>query len=375
MEVHGHCAEEFAPVRDAFRQNFAEGLELGASVAVSQGGVVMVDLWGGDADTAGTPWAEDAIVNVFSVTKDMTAICVLMLVDRDLVDVEGPVAAYWPEFAANGKETVTVRHVLAHTSGIAGFDEPMRVEALYDWDLICDRLVAQKPWWEPGTAWGYSSFLGGYVLGEIVRRVTGSTLGQFFRDEVAEPLGADFHIGLDAQHDQRVGELVPPPMTLADMAASAGPDSLPGRMIGTFQTTGWEPATRAWRAAEIPSAGGFGNARSVDRVHAALACGGSLDGVTLMSPKTVELALEEDDPGEVLIPGDIRHGLGFAIESENVSLPPRAFFGRGWSGAHAVVDLDSQLSIAYVMNRMADDIDSDVRAPRLIEAAYTSIVG
>ncbi len=246
MEAYGYCADEFAPVREAFGQNFAEDLELGASVSVHRGGEVMADLWGGHANPAGTPWAEDTIVNVFSVTKDMTAICVLMLVDRGLVHVEAPVAAYWPEFAANGKKTVTVRHVLAHTSGISGFDEPMPVEGLYDWDLICDRIVAQKPWWEPGTAWGYSSFLGGYVLGEIVRRVTGRTLGEFFRGEVSGPLGADFHIGLDERHDHRVGELVPPAMTLADRAAAVGPNSLPGRMIPpTGRGSPWNRGSQA----------------------------------------------------------------------------------------------------------------------------------
>lgn len=374
MQIHGRCAIGFAPVQDAFERNFAEGRELGASVSVTLRGDVVVDLWAGDADSAGTPWARDTIVSVFSATKSMTAVCLLMLVDQGLVDVDAPVAVYWSEFGATGKENVTVRHVLAHRSGINGFDEPLPVEALYDSSLICDRIAAQRPWWEPGTAAGYSSFLGSFILGEIMRRVTGITVGEFFRRKVAEPLGADFHIGLDERHDPRAGELAMPATRPADLIALAGPDSLPGRMLRTFPVTWEEPTTRQWRAAEIPSMGGFGNARSLDRVHAALACGGSIDGVTLMSPKTVEMILEEDNSGENYIPTFTRYGLGWGIESESVSLPPRAFFAAGAGGARAMVDLDSQLSMAYAMNRMADSA-SDDRGPRLIEAAYASIAG
>ena len=211
MDVHGICRAGFEPVREALVANFEKGLELGASVAVTRDGETMVDLWAGDADPKGTPWAEHTIVNVYSTTKTMAATCVLMLADRGLVDLNAPVADYWPEFKQNGKEGVLVRHVMSHSAGLCGFDPPLEsVGELYDWDAICARLAAQMPWWEPGTASGYHAVTQGFLQGEILRRVTGRSIGTFFREEVAEPLGADFHIGLDPSLDDRVGELVPP---------------------------------------------------------------------------------------------------------------------------------------------------------------------
>ena len=189
------------PSGTAFAANFASGDEVGASVCVTRAGRTVVDLWAGDADTQGRPWAEDTIVNVWSTTKTMAATCVLMLADRGEVDLDAPVATYWPEFAANGKEGVLVRHVMSHSAGLAGWDPPIEVDVLYDWDRAVELLAAQATWWEPGTASGYHALTQGYLQGEIVRRVTGRSIGTFFREEVAEPLGADFHIGLPESED------------------------------------------------------------------------------------------------------------------------------------------------------------------------------
>ena len=204
MDIRGRYESGFEPVRDAFAANFDAGLELGASVAVTHDGEPVVDLWAGDASPDGTPWAEDTIVNVYSTTKTMAAICVLVLVDRGDIDLSAPVAKYWPEFSQNGKENVLVSHVMSHSSGLSGFDPPIeKVEELYDWVGITERLAAQAPWWEPGTASGYHAVTQGYLQGEIVRRVTGCSIGTFFRDDIAGPLGADFHIGLDPAHYAR----------------------------------------------------------------------------------------------------------------------------------------------------------------------------
>jgi CubicO group peptidase (beta-lactamase class C family) len=373
-EIHGKCAAGFEGVRDAFAANFDRGLDVGASVAVTHNGEPVVDLWGGDCDANGTSWKEDTIVNVYSTTKTMAATCILMLADRGLVDLYAPVAKYWPEFAQNGKEHVLVAHVMGHTAGLSGFDEPTPKD-LYDWNDIVGRLAAQAPWWEPGTKSGYHAVTQGFLQGEIVRRVTGKTIGNFFREEVAEPLGADFHIGLDPKHDARVADLIPPPnMKLGGGGLKKG--SIVARTFAGPPLTGNEPKTREWRAAEIPAAGGIGNARSVARVHSALACGGTVDGVTLMSEAGVERALEEQSRGkDQVLNANFVFGMGFGLTDATFPISPnkRAFFWGGWGGSLAVIDLDARVSIAYVMNRMEPNLMGDPRGAGIVKAAFESL--
>jgi len=257
----------------------------------------------------------------------MAATCMLMLADRGELDFDAPVATYWPEFAANGKEAVLVRHVMSHSAGVSGFDPPIAPEDLYDWDAVTTQLAGQAPWWEPGPQSGYHAVTQGFLQGEILRRITGRSIGSFSRDEVATPLGADFHIGLDESEDHRVADLVPPDMALA--AAGIELDSMAARTLLSCPLNGTEPRTRAWRAAEIPAAGGTGNARSVGRVHSALACGGEVDDVRLMSAAGVERILTEQTNGTDLVLGTpMRLGMGFGLMSEAVPLSPsqRAFF-------------------------------------------------
>ena len=371
MEIRGFCEPGFEAVQEAFAKNFEKGLELGASVAVTRDGHPVVDLWAGDADPRGRPWAEDTLVNVYSTTKTMAATCVLMLADRGLVDLHAPVAKYWPEFAQNGKEGVLVSHVMSHSAGLSGFEPPLdAVEELYDWDAICARLAAMSPWWEPGSCSGYHAITQGYLQGEIVRRVSGRSIGTFFREEVAEPLAADFHIGLDPVHDARVGELIPPGRGL--QSADMDPASIGVRTFAGAPLTAKEPRTRAWRGAEIPAAGGMGNARSVARVHSALACGGAVDGVRLMSETGVARILEEQTRGKDLVLGvPLVFGMGFGLNDASlpISPNPRAFFWGGWGGSLAVIDLDARVSIAYVMNRMVGDLVGDLRGGSIAAAA------
>ncbi len=374
-EIHGTTDPAFAAVRDAFAANFEEGLEVGASVAVTVDGKPVVDLWAGDRNPAGDPWEEDTIVNVYSTTKTMAALSVLMCADRGLVDFEAPVATYWPEFAANGKEGVLVKHVMSHSSGVAGFDPAIPVEALYDWDATVAHLAAQTPWWDPGTQMGYHAVTQGFLQGEIVRRVTGRSIGTFFRDEVAGPLGADFHIGLDAEHDHRVGDLVPPPDRMADMTPDAAA-TMSGRVLLSCPMDATETVTREWRGAEIPAAGGTGNARSVARVHAAMACGGSVDDVTLLGPDTLEAALVPQISGhDQVMDADFTYGMGFGLPNDLLPLPnPRTLFWGGWGGSLAIIDLDARLSFAYVMNRMAPELMGDQRGGTLAMAAYMALL-
>ena len=376
MKTNGTCEKRFEPVRDAFVANFDQGLELGASVCVTLDGRPVVDLWAGAAEPGGAPWVEDTIVNVYSTTKTMAALCVLMLADRGQLDLSAPVASYWPEFGQNGKERILVRHVMSHSAGLSGFDPPLEPERLYDWDAVVEHLAKQSPWWEPGTASGYHSLTQGYLQGEIVRRVSGRSIGTFFREEVAEPLGADFHIGLDPSHDARVGALVPPQSPPA--AAAAKPDSIAARTFASCELRGTEPRSSEWRRAEIPAAGGVGNARSVGRVHSALACGGEVDGVRLLSSASVAAILEEQTSGQDLVLGlPLRFGMGFGLKSDAFPLSPneRVCFWGGWGGSLALIDFDARLTVSYVMNRMASDLLGDPRGGGLVMAAFRSLEG
>jgi CubicO group peptidase (beta-lactamase class C family) len=373
MQTNGTCNPAFEAVRDAFVANFDAGGELGASVAVTVNGEPVVDLWAGLAASDGRLWERDTIVNVYSSTKTMASLCVLMLADRGKLDLDAPVATYWPEFAQNGKGGILVSHVMAHSAGLPGFDPSLQVTDLYDWKKCCDNLAAQAPWWQPGTAVGYHAVTQGYLQGELVRRIDGRTLGTFFREEVAGPLGADFHIGLDASYDRRVAELVPP----AHLNAIAGdPGSVAARMLsGGPALDATEPATRAWRAAEIPAANGHGNARSMARIHSALACGGSLGDVRLLSEKTLARVLELQIEGnDLALNMPVRFGMGFGLPGEFLPLPnERAFFWAGWGGSVAIIDLDARMSIAYAMNRMFPELIGDMRAAGIVTAAYTSL--
>lgn len=378
MEIQGFVKPGFEGVRDAFSANFDEGLEDGACVTVTKDGEFVVDLWAGEAHPDGRPWERDTIINVYSTTKTMAALCVLMLADRGEVDLAAPVATYWPEFATNGKEAITISHVMSHSAGLSGFDPPPEnVAFFYEWDACVERLAAQAPWWAPGTQSGYHAITQGYLQGEIVRRVTGRSIGSFFREEVAEPLGADFHIGLPASEDARVAQLVPPPNALGGGGDERPPkDSVAARTFAGAPLTATEPRTREWRAAEIPAAGGTGNARSVGRVHSALACGGAVDGVRLLSEAGVERILEEQVSGKDLVLGvPFSLGNGFGINSAKRPLGPnpRTFFWGGWGGSLAMTDLDARMTISYVMNRMAASLVGDLRGGKIAASAYASL--
>lgn len=377
MEINGTVNDGWAPVKEAFAANFANATELGASAFITHKGAPVVDIWAGARAPSGEPWEQDTIVNVYSTTKTMAALSLMMLVDRGLVDVHAPVATYWPEFAANGKEAITVAQVMSHQTGLAGFEPALTPTDLYDWDLCVENLAAMAPWWEPGTASGYHLVSHGYLIGEIVRRVDGRSIGTFFREEVAGPLGADFHIGFGPEHDDRCGELVPPDMgdRTGDMMA-LGADSVPVKAFLSCPLTGSEPRSRDWRAAEIPAAGGFGNARSVGRVHSALACGGTIDGVTLMKPETVAMITEEQCAGDDLVlMGPINFGLGFGLSGDAMPLPNSScFYWGGWGGSIAIIDPENQLTATYVMNHMEADLLGDQRGGSVVLAAYGALL-
>jgi CubicO group peptidase (beta-lactamase class C family) len=376
IEIHGNCDDRFSAIKDAFAKNFEDGLEIGASFAATIDGEFVADIWAGWVDAACTRrWERDTIVNVFSTTKVMAALCTLMLVDRGLLDLDAPVADYWPEFAQAGKDKLPVRYLLSHQSGLAGIVEQIPVEALFAWDRITSLLAAQKPLWRPGEHSGYHAMTYGFPLGEVLRRVTGETLGTFFREEVAKPLGADFLIGFSEEHDTRVAELVPP----ESAEAAAGILYTESQFSEVMANTAVSVAvanSRPWRAAEIAAANGHGNARSVARVAAALACGGALDGVRLLGMETIEKIIEEQCYGKDLILNQpIRWGLGFGLKSKEMPIGPnpRTFFWGGRGGSAVVIDLDARMSFAYVMNKMANSAVGDNRIVGPAMALYSAM--
>ena len=375
MEIRGHCDERFTAVRDAFEANFLADEELGASAAVTVEGQYVVDLWAGKRNHNGDPWEKDTIVNVYSTTKTMASICILMLADRGVIDFEAPVADYWPEFARNGKDSVLVRHVMTHQTGCSGFPRPVTPEELYDHDLMADLLAGMQPWWEPGTAPGYHAVTQGTLQAELLRRVDGRTIGTFFRDEVTGPLSADFHIGLPLSEGHRVAQLDVPQGGI-DQIVEGQPDSIALRTFRSCRLDGTETETDEWRRAEIPAAGGIGNARSISRVHSAIACGGTIDGITLMNPETIEAALDRQTFDRDLVLGlNVPYGTGFGINHERIPLTPsdRTLYWFGWGGSMGVMDLDERMTISYAMNKMAGGLVGDARAFNLIAATYAAI--
>ncbi|MGW6497038.1 serine hydrolase domain-containing protein [Nonomuraea angiospora] len=356
-ETHGVCEDRFGEVREMLAASLDKD-DVGASVAVYVDGEPVVDIWGGYADAARTvPWERDTITNVWSTTKPMTALCALILADRGELDLAAPVAAYWPEFAAAGKERVLVRHLLSHTAGLPIWNEPMTVEDLYDWRLATTRLAGQAPRWEPGAEAGYHAITQGFLVGEVVRRVTGRSLGAFFAEEVAGPLGADFHIGLAAEHDPRVAPVIPPSTPVAP------PSDLPANPELRPEVANTIP----WRRAEIPAANGHGNARSVGLVQSVLACGGTLRGVRLLSEAGCARAVEEQFRGFDRVFGTrMWYGMGYGL------LEPRTCCWGGMGGSLVVIDLDARMTVAYVMNRMLGQ--GDDRGMGFLLAAYDGFV-
>jgi CubicO group peptidase (beta-lactamase class C family) len=342
--------------------------------------VLLVDLWGGHADAARTrPWGRDTLVNVFSTTKAATALCAHMLADRGLLDLDAPVARTWPEFAAAGKADLPVRFLLSHQAGLAALRSPLPTEALYDWQRMTRALAAEAPWWPPGSASGYHAMTYGFLVGEVLRRVTGRTLGAFFRDEVARPLGADFHIGLPAAEERRVAELVPPSaeeLAAAGAAAQGDPESLLGKVMANPPLRPEVANTTAWRRAELPAANGHANARSVARVMAALACGGALGGLRLLGAEALARAAQQQSYDLDLVLGlPMRWGLGFMLSSAELPLgpSPRAFGHGGWGGSLAVADPDARVSWAYVMNKMSPGTTGDARAAGIVTELYAAL--
>jgi CubicO group peptidase (beta-lactamase class C family) len=375
-DVQGTCEARFDGVRRALSDQLDRGDDVGASVAISLHGDPVVDIWGGYVDEAHTaPWERDTITNVWSTTKTMTFITALILHDRGELDFHAPVATYWPEFAAAGKEKVEVRHLMGHTAGLAGWDTPLVAQDLADWEKCTAALAAQAPWWEPGTASGYHAVTQGYLIGEVVRRITGESIGSWFAREVAKPLEADFHIGLSESEDHRVSNVIPPPpITANDFGAS----ELPEFLIKTFLNPPIDASMAHhdwWRRAEIPAANGQGNARSVAAVQSVIAGKGQARGVRLFSEKTAEVIFEEQAQGiDKCLGVPLHFGMGYGLANPDMPIGPRTCYWGGYGGSVIIMDLETELTVCYVMNRMFPGLVGDLRGMTIAIEAATAIL-
>lgn len=383
--IHGQCDPRFERVREVFAANFDAGEENGAALAVRIAGRTVVDLWGGFADEARKqPWQRETIVNVYSTTKGLTAICAHRLVDQRRLDLDAPVARYWPEFAAAGKTDLPVRYLLSHRAGMAAIREPLPLAAMFDWDAVTRALARQEPWWKPGEKHGYHALTFGWLVGEVVRRISGKSLGQFFREEVAGPLGADAHIGLDPAFFSRVAEMGewPPAdpdapfdlMTIVEEepeSVSAKAFANPANALAPGVVNSTE-----WRSSEIPAGNGHASARALARIYGALAAGGEADGYAVLSRDSLARCHEEQSRGpDEVLRIETRFGPGFMLSLPESSLGPnpRSFGHPGAGGSLGYADLDAQVGFGYVMNKMGPNLILDPRVRRLIDGLYESL--
>ncbi|WP_405813461.1 beta-lactamase family protein [Streptomyces sp. NBC_01390] len=381
--VHGDCDARFSAVRTAFEENFRDRGELGAAVSVTVGGETVVDLWGGWADAGRTrAWERETLVNVWSTSKGPTALCAHILADRGLLDLDAPVAVYWPEFAAAGKEGVLVRHLLSHRSGLSGLREPHSLADLYDWELTTRRLAATEPWWEPGTRSGYHALTYGFLVGEVVRRVSGLLPGAFLEREVTGPLGIDFRLGLPEKEAGRAAELVPPPTPSPSEQAAIFAQLTPVTIAAVANpvTGAAEANSPEWRAAEIPAAGGHGTARAIAALYGVFAGQGSYGGQRILSAEMAERVREGQGSCRDLVLGarfdyETEIGLGLWLSGDNgwYGPNPRAYGHDGFGGSCGLADPDAGVSLGYVMNRMGPHIANDPRKMALIDALYSAL--
>lgn len=390
--IHGWTADGFEGVRDAFTANFERGEEVGAAFSAYHRGQKVADLWGGLADQdAGTPWEEDTLALVYSTTKGMTAICAHQLADAGHLDIDALASEYWPEFAVNGKDQISVDHLLSHRAGLAWLDTPMTLDEVLAWEPVVRALEKQEPSWEPGSKHGYHATTYGWLVGEIIRRVSGRTVGQQLRSEVAEPLGLDTWIGLPAEHESRVATLVSEGFDMsldalgdpennplvAMLAPFIGEDGVLTKALTAPQGAFADPEvwnSQALHAAEIPAANGITDARSLARMYSA--CVNEVDGIRLLSPDQLADAITQrtSGPNSILMNMDIQFGLGFMLRSSLLPLGgPRSFGHFGAGGSVGWADPDAELAFGYAMNKMSMGLAGDLRSTNLVNACYDAI--
>jgi CubicO group peptidase (beta-lactamase class C family) len=384
VKIEGSCDPKFNRVKDAFAENFEKRNEVGAAAAVMLDGKSVVDIWAGHADEAKTrPWTRDTLVNVYSTTKGITAICAHRLADQGILDIDAPVAKYWPEFAQAGKDKIPVRFLLSHRAGLPAVRKILDDDALFNWNKMTAALAEQEPWWEPGATHGYHAMTFGFLVGEVIRRITGKTPGVYLRDEIAGPLGADFHIGLDARHDARTADLIalPPPgpgepNLFAELMKNPESAAAKAMMNPPVMAKPGLVNSRQWRAAEIPAGNGHGTARALAQLYGAIARGGELNGVRVMSKEQIaRCSIEQSSGPDALLIVNTRFSLGFMMSQPGSELGPnpKSFGHPGAGGSLGYADPEAKIGFGYTMNKMQASLLIDPRATWLIDAVYESL--
>ena len=372
--VDGTCTDPFTPLRDLLARNLDDGTDVGAAVAVLHDGELVADLWGGEA-RPGVPWERDTIVQVWSVTKTMAALTALVVADRGQIDLDAPVAEYWPAFAAAGKDDVRVRHVLGHTSGVPGWSRPVSVDELLDLELSEGWLADEAPWYEPGSAPAYQILNHGHLLDAVVRGATGRPLAEVFRDDVAGPLGAEFHLGVPADLLDRCADLLPPPASSVDFAAMP-PDHFLIRTIANPFLTMPVCNGEAWRRGAVGAAGGHGNARGVARAQGVVSHGGELGGVRLLGEGTLDRIFDVQADGvDLLLMVPLVFGVGYGLPTPSAPAVPsgRVCWWTGYGGAIVVNDLDRRVTIAYTPNQLVEHMVSSPRTDAYVRTALACL--
>lgn len=380
IDIKGYCDPKFQAVADAFTRCFTEHGENGASVAVTVEGEMVVDLWGGFMDEEATrPWEEQTLGIIFSATKGIVTTAVHMLVERGQIDLDSPIARYWPEYAQNGKQNVTLRQVMSHTAGLPFIDAELYMGAPYDWQTMIEACAAQKPEWEPGSTLAYHAITFGWIVGEVIHRVSGQMPGEFIAREIAEPLGAEFYLGLPESQDSNVADWIDPqPESSSESPPGPSPAS-GGLRLGFLRANTPRNAlsTRAWKAAQIPAANGYSNGRGLAKIYQPLALGGEHNGVRIMDRSTIEAAIvQQADDYDVVLLANAKRAVGYKLIWPDLgeTIGERTFGHPGLGGSLGCADPDKRMSLGYVMNKpWSGPRGSDPRNPSLLEAVYKCI--
>ena len=372
MEIHGECDPQFSKVKETFEKLYQEDREIGSCFAVYKDGNPLVELWGGFQDKDKTkPWQKDNLVTVYSTTKGVAAFCIALAMEKGLLKYEEKVSTYWPEFASNGKEDITVGMLMSHQAGICS-PETRNVDDYYNQNLMAEKLAGMTPIWEPGTASGYHSMTFGWLTSELILRVTGKSLGTFFREEVGDQHEIDFFIGLPESEDHRVAELVPFEIVRNENSEQQKIELTEAQKsqrnsAGTLDIQN----TKAWRQAEIPSANGQGNARGLAKFYSLIVP--EDNSIKLLKDDTVnQMTTMQIEGRDLVLAVQVRWGVGFILNKHKVIYGPieSAFGHSGYGGSCAFGDPENKIGVSYVMNRMLDNFNADGRSIELINATY-----
>lgn len=379
-DVHGHCDLKFRRVRELLQENITSGEEIGASICVNVAGTNVVDIWGGYKDVKRSQaWEKDTLVLVWSTTKCVTSLAALILMERGMLDPYEKVCVYWPEFAENGKEDIEVRHLMSHTAGLPAWEESIALKTLYNVSNGAALLAKQKPWWTPGTASGYHAVTQGHLMGELIRRITGKSLRQFVKEEIADPLKADFHIGAPEHLWGRIAELLIPQFgPVSSLVTQFDSKSVIAKVIARDYFKEIDPGSPEFRSAELGACNGFGNARAMVRALSPISLGGTVDGRKFLSPETLDIIFDEQcHAKDLVLLNYLRWGIGFALPSE-LSIKPwipqgRVCYWNGLGGSIAIMDLERQLTITYAMNKLGLGTQGTVKTEQYVTAIYEAM--